>query len=83
MVYRSHKFHPLTLTQFHVSFLEKYVIRTSRECNKSEFIDLKQSGIFVSTYQTKFHALSRYATQLISTIEERIWFLIRGLNSEL
>ena len=74
MVYRSHTLHPLTLTQFHVSFLEKYVIRTSRECNKSEFIDLKQSGIFVSSYQTKFHALSRYVRVLVSTKEERIWF---------
>ena len=74
MVYRSHTLHPLTLTQFHVSFLEKYMIRPLRECKKSEFMALNQSGMFVSAYQTKFHALSRYATQLISTKEERIWF---------
>ncbi|KAH0772846.1 hypothetical protein KY290_009983 [Solanum tuberosum] len=40
-------------------------------------------GIFVAGYEAKFHALSRYATQLVTTEEERICLFIRGLNSEL
>jgi len=37
----------------------------------------------VAAYEAKFHALSRYATQLVTTKEERIRLFIRGLNSEL
>ena len=37
----------------------------------------------VAPYEVKFHALSRYATQLVTHEEERIRLFIRGLNSEL
>ena len=32
---------------------------------------------------TKFHVLSRYATQLVTTEEERIRLVVKGLNSNL
>lgn len=44
-------------------------------------MDLEQGGMFVVAYHTKFHALSRYATQLV-TQEERIHFFTMGLNSD-
>ncbi|KAH0652758.1 hypothetical protein KY289_030436 [Solanum tuberosum] len=44
---------------------------------------LEQGGMFVASYKAKFHALSRYVTQLVNTEEERIRLFIRGLNSEL
>ncbi|WMV46699.1 hypothetical protein MTR67_040084 [Solanum verrucosum] len=34
-------------------------------------------------YETKFHALSHYATQLVNTDKERIRLFVKGLNSEL
>ena len=37
----------------------------------------------VYAYEAKFHALSRYATQLVTTEEERIHLFINGLNPEL
>jgi len=37
----------------------------------------------VAAYEAKFHVLSRYATQLVTTEQERIRLFIRGLNSEL
>lgn len=44
---------------------------------------LKQGGMFVVAYEAKFHALSKYATQLINTGEERIQLFIGGFDSEL
>ncbi|WMV13843.1 hypothetical protein MTR67_007228 [Solanum verrucosum] len=37
----------------------------------------------VAAYEAKFHALSRYATQLVTTEEERIHLFVKGLNYEL
>ena len=67
---------PLTWTQFHALFLEKYVPRTSRDHKKDEFMSLKQGGMTVAAYEAKFHALSRYATQLVTTEEERSGYLL-------
>ncbi|WMV32385.1 hypothetical protein MTR67_025770 [Solanum verrucosum] len=80
---RSSTLPPLTWTQFHTLFLEKYVPRTLRDRKKDEFMALEQGGMFVAAYEAKFHALSRYATQLVTTEEERIRLFIRGRNSEL
>ncbi|WMV26670.1 hypothetical protein MTR67_020055 [Solanum verrucosum] len=74
---------PLTWTQFHALFLEKYVFRTLRDRKKDKFMTLEQGGMFVAAYEVKFHALSRYATQLVTTEEERICLFVKGLNSEL
>lgn len=37
----------------------------------------------VSAYEAKFHALSRHATQLVTTEKEKIWLFVKGLNSKL
>jgi len=57
--------------------------RTLRDRKKNEFMALEQGGMSVATYEAKFHALSRYAMQLVTTEEERIRLFIKGLNSEL
>ena len=36
----------------------------------------------MAAYDNKFHVLSRYTTQLVTTEEERIQLCIRGLSSE-
>ena len=63
---------PLTWTQFHALFLKKYVSRTLRDRKKDEFMALEQGGMTVPVYEAKFHALSRYATQLVTTEKLRI-----------
>ncbi|WMV59253.1 hypothetical protein MTR67_052638 [Solanum verrucosum] len=73
----------LSWTQFHALFLEKYVPQTLRDCKKDEFMDLEQGGITVAAYEAKFRALSRYATQLVTTKEEMIRLFVRGLDFEL
>ncbi|KAK4721877.1 hypothetical protein R3W88_012110 [Solanum pinnatisectum] len=37
----------------------------------------------VAAYEAKFHVLSRYAMQLVTTKEERIRLFVNGLNYEL
>ncbi|WMV58289.1 hypothetical protein MTR67_051674 [Solanum verrucosum] len=69
--------------QVHALFLEKYVPRTLGDRKKDEFMALEQGGIFVADYEAKFHALSRYATQLVTTEEERTHLFVKGLNFEL
>ncbi|KAH0709266.1 hypothetical protein KY284_010693 [Solanum tuberosum] len=68
--------------QFHALFLEKYVPRTLRDCKKDESMALEQGGMTVASYEAKFHALSRYATQLVTTKEERIRLFVKGLDPE-
>ncbi|WMV49814.1 hypothetical protein MTR67_043199 [Solanum verrucosum] len=62
---------------------EKYVPQTLRDFKKDEFMALEQGGMSVAAYEAKFHALCRYATQLVTTEEERIRLFIKRLNSEL
>ncbi|WMV13709.1 hypothetical protein MTR67_007094 [Solanum verrucosum] len=80
---RSSVLPPPTWTQFCALFLEKYVPQTLRDHKKDEFTALEQGGVYVVSYEAKFHALSRYATQLVTTEEERICLFIKGLNYEL
>jgi len=55
----------------------------AQDRKKDEFMALEQGGTSVAAYQAKFHASSRYATQLVTTEEESMRLFIRGLNSEL
>lgn len=61
--------HLSTWAQFFTLFLYQYSPRILRDPTKDEFLDLEQGNIFVATYETKFYALSRYATQLIGIKE--------------
>lgn len=44
---------------------------------------LEQGGMTLVAYEGKFHALSRYVTQLVTSEEERIRLFVRGWNLEL
>ncbi|XP_069152782.1 uncharacterized protein [Solanum lycopersicum] len=46
-------------------------------------MSLEQGGMYVAAYEAKFHALSRSATHLLTTKEERIRLSVKGINSEL
>ncbi|KAH0746513.1 hypothetical protein KY290_008221 [Solanum tuberosum] len=41
----------------------------------------EKGGMYVTAYEVKFHVLSRNATQLVTTEEERIRLFIKGLTS--
>uniref|UniRef100_M1DQW3 'chromo' domain containing protein n=1 Tax=Solanum tuberosum TaxID=4113 RepID=M1DQW3_SOLTU len=48
---KSSVFPPLTWTQFHALFLEKYVPQTLRDHKKDESMVLEQGGIYVAAYE--------------------------------
>lgn len=71
MEYRSVDLPLLIWTQFHTLFFEKYVPYTFCE-HKGGFLDLMQGSMYVASYKDKVYIFSHYATQFISTKEERI-----------
>ena len=73
----------MTWASFSSFFMEKYIPRTLRDRKRDEFLSLEQGRMSVTTYEVKFHALSRYATQLFSSPQERIRRFVKGLRSDL
>ena len=56
---------------------------TLRDRKRDEFLSLEQGRMSVTAYEAKFRALSRYATQLCFSPQERIRRFMKGLRSEL
>ena len=63
--------------------MEKYIPRTLRDRRRDEFLSLEQGRMSVIAYEAKFCALSRYATQLCFSPQERICRFVKGLRLEL
>lgn len=59
-------------------FLQNNVPCTLRDHNKDECLVFEQRSMFVVAYEAKFHTLSRYATQMSGTEEERIRLYMKG-----
>ncbi|XP_049386266.1 uncharacterized protein LOC125850460 [Solanum stenotomum] len=89
MWWRSHvecrpaKAPPMTWTTFSSLFMEKYIPRTLRDRRRDEFLNIEQGRMSVAAYEAKFRALSRYATQLCFSPQERIRRFVKGLRSDL
>lgn len=45
-------------------------------------MDFDKGGMSFATFEEKLHALSRHATQLLTTEEDMIHLLLKGLNYE-
>ena len=73
----------MTWASFSSLFMEKYIPRTLRDRKRDEFLSLEQCRMSVNAYEAKFRALSRYATQLCFSPQERIRRFVKGLMSEL
>ena len=74
---------PMTWASFSSLFMEKYIPRTLRDKRRDEFLSLEQGRMSVTAYGAKFRALSRYATQLCFSPQERIRHFVKGLRSDL
>ena len=74
---------PMTCASFCNFFLEKYIPRTLRDRKRDEFLSLEQGRMSFTAYEAKFCALSRYATQLWFSPQERIRHFVKGLRSDL
>lgn len=73
-------FSPIILDAILCSILKRYVLQTFRDCKMGDFIALEHGCIIVANYEAKFHDLSRYDTQLVSTKEHRICLFIKGIE---
>ena len=73
----------MTWASFSNLFMEKYIPRTLRDRRRDEFLSLEQGKMSVTAYEAKFHALSRYATQICFSPQERIRLFVKGLRSYL
>ena len=72
----------MTWTSFSSLFMEKYIPRTLRDRKRDEFLSLEQGRMSINAYEAKFCLLSRYATQLCFSPQERIRRFVKGLRSE-
>ena len=73
----------MTWASFSILFMEKYIPRTLRDRRRDEFLSLEQGKMSVTAYEAKFRALSRYATQLCFSPQERIRRFVKELKSKL
>ena len=73
----------MTWASFSSLFMENYIPWTLRDRRRDEFLSLDQGWMLVTAYEAKFRALSRYATQLCFSSQERIRRFVKGLRSEL
>ncbi|XP_069149255.1 uncharacterized protein [Solanum lycopersicum] len=74
---------PMTWESFSSLFMEKYIPRTLRDRRRDVFQRLEQRRMYVSSYEAEFRALSRYATQLFFSPQERIRLFKKGSRSDL
>ena len=74
---------PMTWASFSSLFMENYIPRTLSNRRRDEFLSLEQRKMSVAAYEAKFRALSRYATQLCFSPQERICRFVKGLRSDL
>ena len=63
--------------------MQKCITRTLRDRRRDEFLMLEQGRMSVAAYEAKFCALSRYATQLYFSPQERIRRFVKGVRSDL
>ena len=73
----------MSWASFSSLFMEKYIPRTLMDRKRDEFLSLEQGRMSVTAYEAKFHSLSRYATQLCFSPQERIRRFVKGLRSDL
>ncbi|XP_055804368.1 uncharacterized protein LOC129873317 [Solanum dulcamara] len=74
---------PMTWATFSDCFMEKYIPRTLKDRRRDEFLNIEQWKMSVAAYESKFHALDRYATQLCFSPKERIRRFVKELRSDL
>ena len=69
-----------TWFNFKRQFGEKYIPSHIRRQRAAEFQQLVQGSMTVLEYVTKLERLSRYAPELIGTVEKKVTKFLEGLN---
>lgn len=74
---------PMEWQEFQEAFFEKYFPEPIRDQLEKDFMDLKQEGMTVIQYESRFDELSRYAPHIIDTEARRAKRFEQGLRPEL
>lgn len=64
-------------------FLDRFFPQELREAKTEEFINLKQGRMSIKEYSLKFHQLSRYAPELVTSMRARMRKFAFGLSRDL
>ncbi|GAB2290629.1 hypothetical protein Dimus_038109 [Dionaea muscipula] len=75
--------HELTWDTFVREFHGKYFTAHARTQKKTELLSLKQGDMTVSAYDAKFSELSRFAPELVSTEEDKMYLFLKGMDPDL
>ncbi|XP_057808594.1 uncharacterized protein LOC131023068 [Salvia miltiorrhiza] len=73
----------LTWNRFKEIVTNQYFPRSYRNQKEVEFLDLKQGELSITDYERKFNQLSRYATRLVNTNDQKADRFLRGLRPEI
>ncbi|XP_015159293.1 uncharacterized protein [Solanum tuberosum] len=74
---------PISWSESLEAFLVRFMPRSIRDRLRDQFSRLEQGLMTVSEYEMRFHELSRHATMILPTEEERVRCFVRGLRYSL
>ncbi|KAH0657865.1 hypothetical protein KY289_026613 [Solanum tuberosum] len=74
---------PTTWKEFKKAFLDQYLPLEIREARADQFLNLHQGGMSVREYSLQFNSLSRYAPNVVATMEDRVHRYVDRLDSYL
>ncbi|XP_049405070.1 uncharacterized protein LOC125868479 [Solanum stenotomum] len=70
-----------TWKEFKKAFLDHYLPLEIREAHADQFLNLHQEGMSVREYSLQFNSLSRYAPNVVATMEDRVHRYVDRLDS--
>ncbi|XP_055827405.1 uncharacterized protein LOC129895689 [Solanum dulcamara] len=70
----------MTWDEFASAFYDRFVPWSVKEESRLRFENLRQEGLTVAEYETRFYQLSRHAVAVLPDETERIRRFVRGLN---
>ncbi|GAB2278265.1 hypothetical protein Dimus_039277 [Dionaea muscipula] len=75
--------HELTWDTFVRESHGKYYTAHARAQKKTELLSLKQGDMKIVAYDAKFSELSRFAPELVSTEEDKMFLFLKGMDPDL
>lgn len=73
----------LVWSAFKKDFEDKYIPPAVKNQKRIEFLNLEQGSLTVAEYQRKFDELSRYAGKQVEKEEDKMWYFLKGLRSDI
>ena len=71
---------PVTWKEFKEAFIDHYLPYETRQARADQFLNLRQGNTSVREYSLRFNSLSRYAPNVIVTMDDRVHRYVDGLD---